>query len=39
MFGQRLFNRHIDDDEEILLVVHQHWLVGMKELFGRLLVF
>ncbi|MCA9370740.1 MAG: PH domain-containing protein [Candidatus Peregrinibacteria bacterium] len=39
MFGQRLFNRHIDDDEEILLVVHQHWLVGMKELFWPLIGF
>lgn len=29
----RLFLRHLDDDEELIVVVHKHWLVGLKELF------
>lgn len=33
VFGNSLFNRHIDDDEEILLIVHKHWLLGLKHLF------
>lgn len=32
MFGQRLFTRHIEDDEELLLVVHKHWLLGIRHL-------
>lgn len=33
----RLFLRHLDDDEELIVVVHKHWLVGLKELFWPLL--
>lgn len=32
MFGSRLFHRHVDDDEEILLIVHKHWLLGIRHL-------
>ncbi|MBM3230976.1 PH domain-containing protein [Candidatus Peregrinibacteria bacterium] len=33
MFGSRLFLRHLDDDEELVRIVHKHWLVGLRELF------
>lgn len=39
VFGNRLFNRHIDDDEEILLIVHKHWLLGIKYLFMPFIAF
>lgn len=32
MYGERLFTRHVDDDEEILLIVHKHWLLGLRHL-------
>jgi hypothetical protein len=28
-----LFDRHLEDDEEVQLLVHKHWLVGFKFLF------
>jgi len=28
-----LFNRHIDDDEEVTEIVHKHWILGIKHLF------
>ena len=37
--GQRHFHRHVDDDEEIILVVHKHWILGCKYLFWPLLAF
>ena len=39
MFGQRLFTRHVDDDEEILMVVHKHWLKGMNHMFWPIVGF
>ena len=27
------FSRHLDDDEEVQMIVHKHWLLGIKELF------
>jgi signal transduction histidine kinase len=27
------FTRHLDDDEEISIVVHRHWLIGLQFLF------
>ena len=32
MYGERLFTRHVEDDEEIIMVVHKHWLLGFKYL-------
>lgn len=26
----RLFLRHLEDDEEIVLIVHKHWLIGFR---------
>ncbi len=34
-----LFKRHLDDDEQIIRVVHKHWLVGLKFLFWPAVVF
>ncbi len=33
------FSRHLDDDEEIAMVVHKHWLTGLKSLFWPSLIF
>lgn len=33
LIGQRHFHRHVDDDEEIIAIVHKHWLLGFKYLF------
>ena len=27
-----LFNRHLEDDEPLYIVVHKHWLIGFKEM-------
>jgi len=27
------FNRHLDDDEQILIIVHKHWLIGVRFIF------
>ncbi|HLD64224.1 MAG TPA: PH domain-containing protein [Candidatus Peribacteraceae bacterium] len=32
MVLQRMFDRHLNEDEEILEVVHRHWLAGFKTL-------
>jgi hypothetical protein len=29
----RLFYRHLEDDEPLYMVVHKHWIFGLKELF------
>lgn len=34
-----LFKRHLNDEEEIIQVVHKHWLLGLKFLFWPVLVF
>ncbi len=39
MFGSRLFNRHVDDEEEVHLIVHKHWLLGFKYLFWPIVAF
>jgi hypothetical protein len=33
-----LFHRHLEEDEEILRVVHKHWLLGVRHLFLPVLV-
>lgn len=33
-----LFARHLEDDEHISMVVHKHWLLGIRELFWPALV-
>ena len=39
MLGEWLFTRHIDDEEEIVLVVHKHWLYGVQYLFWPIVAF
>ena len=34
-----LFKRHLDDDEQIIHVVHKHWLLGWQFLFWPTVVF
>ena len=34
---ERLFSRHLEDDEPLYIVVHRHWLYGLKELAPPLL--
>ena len=33
MLNRVLFRRHLDDDEELVAIVHKHWLVGARALF------
>lgn len=33
LVGQSAFRRHVDEDEEIIVIVHKHWLLGCKYLF------
>ncbi len=33
MFEQTLFKRHLEEDEELILIVHKHWIVGLRDLF------
>lgn len=33
------FSRHLDDEEEISIVVHKHWLMGIKSLFWPSIIF
>ncbi len=33
MLTKFFFNRHLDEDEEVLIVVHKHWLIGIKYLW------
>ena len=37
LVGQKHFHRHVDDDEEIIMVVHKHWILGLKYLFWPIL--
>lgn len=39
IIGNRLFNRHIEEDEELILVVHKHWVLGIKNLLWPLFGF
>ena len=39
MLESFFFSRHLDDEEAITLVVHKHWLMGIKSLFWPTLVF
>lgn len=42
MFGKLdsiFFARHLDDDEEILLIVHKHWLIGLRFVFWPIISF
>ncbi len=39
MYGARLFLRHIDDDEEIVRIVHKHWLLGVRSLIWPVATF
>lgn len=33
MLQKLLFTKHLDEDEELVRVVHKHWLLGVKALF------
>ncbi len=33
MLNRALFRRHLDDNEELVAIVHKHWLVGLRALF------
>lgn len=37
--NDQLFARHLDDDEEVQLIVHKHWLLGLKLLWVPTLIF
>lgn len=39
LFGQQLFRRHVEDDEEIIIIVHKHWLLGIQHLFWPIVSF
>lgn len=39
MLNERLFARHLEDDEIVREVVHAHWLIGLKFLFWPTLFF
>ncbi len=39
MLQSFFFGKHLDDEEEIVLVVHKHWLVGLQNLFWPSVVF
>ena len=39
IIGNRLFYRHIEDDEELILVVHKHWVLGIQHLLWPLFGF
>ena len=39
MLNTYFFGRHLDDEEEIVLVVHKHWLMGLKSLWWPSAVF
>lgn len=39
MLNRFFFSRHLDDEEEIVLVVHKHWLTGLRVLFWPTLLF
>lgn len=33
VFGNNLFNRHLESDELVIRIVHKHWFSGVKHLF------
>ena len=33
MIDNWLFPRHLEDDEHIMVIVHRHWLMGVRQLF------
>ena len=37
--NKRFFTRHLEEDEVLKLVVHKHWLLGLKFLFWPILSF
>lgn len=37
--NQFFFNRHLDDDETIVLIIHKHWRLGIKTLIVPTLLF
>lgn len=39
MLNTFFFTQHLDDEEEIQMVVHKHWLLGIKSLWLPTLVF
>lgn len=39
MLESFFFSRHLDDDEKIAMVVHKHWLMGLRSLFWPSLIF
>ena len=39
MLNNFFFNQHLDDEEEIKMVVHKHWLLGIRSLWLPTLVF
>lgn len=39
MLNKAFFAGHLDDDEDILIVVHKHWLMGFKALWFPTLIF
>jgi hypothetical protein len=39
MLASFFFGKHLDDEEEIMLVVHKHWLMGTKQLFWPTVIF
>jgi len=39
MFRAWLFKRHLDDEEEVIKIIHKHWLLGVKFLFFPAIVF
>lgn len=39
MLQDYFFRRHLDEDEEILLVVQKHWMLGIRSLYAPSLLF
>ena len=33
MFQKFLFQKHLEDDEEITAIIHKHWVLGVQDLF------
>ena len=31
--NERFFKRHLDEDDEVIMIVHKHWMIGLKFLF------
>lgn len=39
MLNEYFFDRHLDDEETVHMVVHKHWLIGVKALWLPTIVF